>query len=172
MEKEKFWFALYTRSRAEKHLAQELSKNGFEVYLPLIKTLRQWKDRKKWVEVPLFYSYIFIRMTHRDYFKVIGYKNAVCFIRFDNELAEIPEWQINNLKILVNSRKKFEQSNTKLELGERVIVHMGVLKGLVGNVIEHRGSNKVVIRIDTIDQNLKVDIDPAFLQREKLRKIS
>jgi transcription antitermination factor NusG len=172
MDKEKFWFALYTRSRAEKHLAQELSQDGYEVYLPLIKTRRQWKDRKKWVEVPLFHSYIFIRMSRMDYFKIIRYNNAVCFIKFDNELADIPEWQINNLKILINSREKFDQSSTKPELGERVSVQMGALKGLVGNVIEHRGSNKVVIRIDTIDQNLIVDIDPAFLQREKLRKIS
>jgi len=65
------WFAAYTRSRNEKKVAGELEEQHIEYYLPLIKTIRQWSDRKKKVEVPLINSYIFVRIIEKEYLKVL-----------------------------------------------------------------------------------------------------
>src|SRR4030042_7161304 len=76
------WFAAYTRSRAEKAVARELEKQHINYYLPLYKTIRQWSDRKKKVELPLIRSYIFVRITRKEYTKVVetfGVVNIVCF---------------------------------------------------------------------------------------------
>ena len=62
----KKWLVLYTKPRNEKKVAERLTKNGFEVYCPLIKTLRQWSDRKKKVEIPMFSSYVFIHIDEKN----------------------------------------------------------------------------------------------------------
>ncbi|HDO06779.1 MAG TPA: hypothetical protein ENG85_03760, partial [Bacteroidetes bacterium] len=68
---EKVWYALYVRSRTEKKVAVELEGADIDFYLPLEKRLRQWSDRKKWVEEPLFRSYIFVHITQKEYYKVL-----------------------------------------------------------------------------------------------------
>ena len=65
------WYALYTKPRSEKKVLDRLLEQEIEAYLPLQKKLRQWKDRKKWVEVPLINSYIFVKIEHKDYFNVL-----------------------------------------------------------------------------------------------------
>ena len=60
MKNKKNWWALYTKPRHEKKAKLEIEKKGITVYLPLNRVLRQWSDRKKWIEEPLFPGYIFI----------------------------------------------------------------------------------------------------------------
>ena len=74
------WFAIYTRPRAEKKVKEQLLKIDIETFLPLRKELRQWKDRKKWVEVPLFTSYIFVRIQVKEYYEII--KNIRDIVKF------------------------------------------------------------------------------------------
>ena len=62
----KIWVAVYTRPRHEKTVKKEFQKKGFEVYLPMLKERRKWSDRKKWVEFPLFRSYVFVRIKIKN----------------------------------------------------------------------------------------------------------
>ena len=62
------WYAVYTKPRSEKKLADRLNEHGIEAYLPLRKTLKQWSDRKKMVEEPLITSYVFVNITNENYF--------------------------------------------------------------------------------------------------------
>lgn len=164
------WYAIYTKSRAEKKTANKLAKRGFEVYLPLHKTLRQWSDRKKAVELPLIPSYIFVKINICHYFDILNTKGVVKFINFSGKPVSIPEWQINNLKILLNSDERIEIISGNFIIGDNVYVERGSLKGLKGILIEHRARQKVLVRIDSIEQNIFINIHTALLKKEKIEK--
>ena len=159
------WYAVYTKSRHEKQTATELKKQGVHVFLPLVKTIRQWSDRKKKIEVPLFNSYVFVKIDIKDQFYVLQADGAVKFIAFENKPVPIPEWQINNLKVLLNTNEKFEITFDDFEPGEEVTVNRGPLRGLRGKLIRYKGTNRVLISIDSINQSLIVDIHPALLEK-------
>ena len=164
------WYAIYTKSRAEKKTACEILKKAIEVYLPLQKTLKQWSDRKKIVELPLLPSYLFVKINLCSYFDVLNTKGVVKFICFSGKPVPIPEWQINNLKILINSDERFEISTDNFLIGDNIYIERGSLKGLKGILIEHRAKQKVLIRINSIKQNILLNIHPAFLKKEQIEK--
>ena len=161
------WYAVYTRPRFEKLVAQRLQEQGIEAYLPLIKTMRQWSDRKKMVEVPLFSSYVFVHIERRHYDQVLQIHGAVKYITFEGKAATIPTDQINNLKIIVNSNEKVETHWDTRRKGDKVIVNAGSLKGLKGELITEGDRKKVLVRIDSIDQNLTVEVHSSLIEKIK-----
>ena len=93
------WYALYTKPRAEKKVSSELDFRGFENFLPLQTTIKQWSDRKKKVEIPLFNSYIFVRIDlEKYYYKILEIPGIVKFVKFGKEdahdLKKFKEWGI------------------------------------------------------------------------------
>ena len=96
------WYAIYTKSRNEKKVALNLQEKGIEVYLPLLKTLKQWSDRKKWVEEPLFRSYLFVRILDKNYLEVLQTDGVVRFITFRQERIPVPDQQIEAVKAYMN----------------------------------------------------------------------
>lgn len=165
MEKlEKHWYAVYTKPRAEKQVSQRLSESGITAFLPLQKTLRQWSDRKKMVEVPLFTSYVFVYIDRRDYDRVLQAYGVVKYVIFEGKAAKIPQDQIDNLKLIINSDSEIEVSHEELKPGQQVEVTHGALKGLRGELIKTTKKHRLLVRIDTIHQNLLVNIPENFLQ--------
>lgn len=159
------WFALYTRPRAEKQVFQRLTEEGIETFLPLQKTYRIWSDRKKMVEKPLLSSYIFVRTNPKCFPKVYKVNGVVKFISFEGQPVSIPCNQIDNLKLLVNSDAEIEVSSEKFATGDSVEVVSGSLIGLTGELIKIGNHNRVIVRIDRLDQNLILKIPKAFLKR-------
>src|SRR5674476_177906 len=130
------WYALYTRPRAEKLVYQRLVEEGIETFLPLQKTYRMWSDRKKLVEKPLLSSYIFV-MTKSKYFpEVYKAQGVVKFVTFEGHPASIPQKQIDNLRLLVNSDEEIEVTGEQFAKGDNVEVTNGSLIGLTGELIK------------------------------------
>ena len=163
----KKWYAVYTRSRFEKQALKGLQDQGIEAYLPLIKTVRQWSDRKKTVEVPLFSSYVFVHIDRRFYDQVLQTMGVVKYISFEGKAATIPSEQIDLLKIIVNSDEKVETTWDTRRKGDRVVVTAGSLKGLKGELITDGDRKKVLVRIDSIDQNLTIEVHPSLIEAIK-----
>jgi transcriptional antiterminator RfaH len=159
------WYALYTRPRSEKIVHGRLLEAGVESFLPLYKTIRKWSDRKKIIEVPLFASYIFVKVNSKQYFEALKVFGAVRYITFEHKAVPIPEYQINNIKILVGADVGFLISSAKLNTGDLVEVVHGVLSGLRGELVRIKKKDKVVVRIDKIDQNLIIDIPAVYLKK-------
>jgi transcriptional antiterminator RfaH len=157
------WYAAYTRSRNEKKVARELDEQHIEYYLPLYKTIRQWSDRKKKVEVPLINSYIFVRIVEREYLKVLQTTGVVHIICFSGKPVPIPDWQIENLKVMLGAEVPFTTEIRELEEGEEVIVRSGPLSGLKGTIVQIKGRHKLLIRISALSYNLILDIDPRYV---------
>jgi len=158
------WYAVYTRPRFEKQVLKGLVDQGIEGYLPLIKTMRQWSDRKKMVEVPLFSSYVFVHINRSSYDLVLQTHGVVKYITFEGKAATIPSDQIDNLKIIIDSNEKVEPTWESRRKGDQVIVNAGSLKGLKGELITEGNRKKVLVRIQGIDQNLTVKVHSSLIE--------
>ena len=159
------WYALYTKSRFEKKVGLLLSEAGIESFVPLIKTMKQWSDRKKLVEEPLFRSYIFVKTTTDKFNSVRNIDGAVYIVSFNKVPAVIPEEQINNLHLLLNSNEKFDICQEEFFTGDIVEVMQGPLHGLKGSFVDYRGKTHIMLRIDAINQSLVVHIPPLWVKK-------
>ncbi|NOX47511.1 MAG: UpxY family transcription antiterminator [Chlorobi bacterium] len=163
-ESHKSWYALYTKPRNEKKTFGSLSEVGIEAYLPLIKTLKQWSDRKKWVEEPLFRSYIFVHIEKSEYFNVLNINGIVRYITFEGKAVAIPENQIQAIKQYVG--KDFEPLDDikEFNVGDKVEVIKGSLMGLQGRLISIKNKQKVKIEIEAISQSVYLSVPKSFLE--------
>lgn len=150
-KREYFWYVIYTKSRSEKKLNMDLQEKGFETYLPMKRELRVWSDRKKWVETALFSSYVFVKVTAKDYLKAIDSQYAVCYVRIKGKAVAVPEKQIEALKRLVEDEQRdLEVTSADIETGKPVEVLAGPLKGVLGEVVEIRGKHRLVLRFESL----------------------
>ncbi len=157
------WYAAYTKPRNEKKALERLEATGIEAYLPLQRRLKQWSDRKKMVEEPLFRSYIFVRITQKDYYNVLNTFGVVRYITFEGKAVPIPDNQIDLIKNLLEQNVEFEAIEEVLKLGTRVEVKFGSLLGLIGELVEHKGKQKVVVRLEHISHSLLVTLPTQYI---------
>lgn len=165
---EEKWYAVYTNPRAEKLVYQRLVEKGVETFLPLQKTFRIWSDRKKLVEKPLLPSYLFVKTKTRNFHHVYKVQGIVKFVSFEGHPVAIPQKQIDNLRLLINSDADIEVSCENFTKGDNVEVISGSLVGLTGELIKIGNQNRVIVRIDRLDQNLILKIPKAFLRKVSL----
>jgi transcription antitermination factor NusG len=162
---EEKWYALYTKPRAEKLVYQRLQEANIESFLPLQKTIRTWSDRRKIVEKPLLSSYVFVKTRSKFFPAVYKTSGVVKFVSFEGQAVSIPQKQIDNLKLIINSDAEVEVSSEKFAQGDNVEVINGSLIGLTGELIKIGSHNRVIVRIDKLDQNLILKIPKAFLRK-------
>ncbi|MFP4556187.1 MAG: UpxY family transcription antiterminator [Bacteroidales bacterium] len=161
----KCWFAAYTTPRSEKKVYERLKSEGVVVYLPIHKTLRKWSDRKKWVEVPLLPSYIFVKITEREQHAVLNTAGLIRFVKFEGKPAPIPEEQINTIKLLLGQKLDIELLEENLKPGDKVEIILGSMLGFKGELIKHKGKNKALIKIDHISHGLLVTLPKGFITK-------
>ena len=159
------WYAVYTHPRAEKQVNTRLIEIGVETYLPLQKTYRQWTDRRKMIEKPLLSSYVFVKVIPPDFQKVYKTIGVVKFVSFEGQPVAIPQKQIDNLRLLIDSNAEVEVTTDKFDKGDNVEVITGSLKGLTGELIKTGRKKIVIIRIDKLEQNIIVSIPVNFLRK-------
>lgn len=153
------WYAIYTRANGERKLLSNLLEKNIECYLPLKKSLKCWSDRKKWVEEPLFRCYIFVKVSHKEFFTVLNTSGVVCYVSFGGKAQPIPETQINNIKTFL-SQCDHEVTLTfeRIQKGVTVEVLHGSLKGVKGEVVNICGQSRLVMRIDSMNCSLYANI--------------
>lgn len=160
----KQWYVVYTRSRAEKKVRDELLIKDIECFLPLQKKLRQWKDRKKWVEMPLISSYVFVHISRFEYDQVIQTHNVVCYVTFEGKAAVIPDQQIDYLKQMLKQYEfEVNVSHEHFRRGKIVEVIEGPLVGMRGEMVELRGKNKFILRFNQINSTFTVEVPASLL---------
>ncbi len=160
------WYALYTEPRAEKKVFRELELRGFETYLPLQTTLRQWSDRKKKVEVPLFNSYIFVRTElEKNYFNILNIPGVVKFIKMGSETVSIRDEQISYIRLFLSEFDELTVlSSSPLEIHQAVEVIAGPFRGMQGILTEHKGTRHFAIEIEQLGSNILVNLPEKYLR--------
>ena len=169
-QRERHWYALYVQPRKEKAVHKELQRRSFECYLPLKKEIHKWADRKKQVDVPLFTSYLFVKIEEHTQWDVLQVPGAVKFIWFGGKAVPVPEHQIESIKILIEREIAFELTPQAIRKGDLVRIKEGPFKGLVGMVLHDDKKTKFVISIISIGTDIRVEIgedDLISMEKEK-----
>jgi transcription antitermination factor NusG len=160
---ERKWYAIYTKPRWEKKLAERLEEKRIDHYLPMVKTLKLWSDRKKWVSEPLFKSYIFVHVSQDEYLSAIQTPGAVKYITIERKAVSIPPLQIEAIRTFLESGEDLISDSPDMKVGDRVAVNRGPLKGLEGTLVEFQHKHRVRIMIEGIQQSLHIKVPKSFL---------
>ncbi len=154
-----FWYAVYVKSRTEKKAEIELQIQEIETFLPLQRKLRQWSDRKKWVETPLISGYLFVKASRKEYDQVLQSNYVVSYVRFEGKAAIVPDYQIEYLKLMLKQdSSEIEITREKLKPGQLIEVVAGPLIGLKGKLQKIKGKNKVAIELEQLGYSALVEI--------------
>lgn len=165
------WYAIYSKPNAEKKILTFLEEQEVECYLPLKKSLRQWSDRKKWIEEPFFRCYLFVKVSHIEFFKVLEIPGAVKYVSFGGQPQTIPEEQIENIKIFIaQEEREIFLSRENIEKGKNVEVLCGPFKGMQGEIVKIQGNYRIVIRIQTLGCSLFANISRDEIKVLKKKK--
>ena len=166
----KSWYAIYVKSRHEKSVHAELQHKGIESSLPLTIVTRQWSDRRKKVEVPLFRGYVFVKIDIRNE-KLPGLTTSgvVKFVVFNKITVPIPEEQMFWLQQMIASDLLLSQEQD-FPTGTEIDVMFGPLKGLRGRVKQKNSKTTLIVWFDAIMQGVSVEIDPTWLTPVRLQK--
>ena len=158
------WVALYTNSRAEKKTAQNLQNAGYEVYLPLLHTRRQWSDRWKIVEVPLINSYIFAKIRAKDVAPVRASAGVVAIISWHGQPAIIPDREIDAIKRLMDAQAAIHvRNNAQLKRGAKVRIVEGPFVNMEGMLISNCEDGNFCVSITGLDFALVTTIEESIL---------
>ena len=152
------WYVFYVKSRHEQKAEVLLIRDGYTTYLPMVKEVKQWSDRKKKVEEPLFKSYVFVKIRRNQIYDVLQTPSVITYIRFAGEPAVIRQQHIDLIKDLIINKTKFDISNKKIKIGEKIKLKSGPFKGQEGVVKQIRGAKRLLINIESINMTLEIEI--------------
>jgi transcription antitermination factor NusG len=155
------WFALWTRSRHEQVVRDQLEQKAIEAFLPTVAKWSRWKDRRKKIDWPLFPGYCFARFHASDRLPVLKCAGVVNIVSFEGgEPAPIPQREIESIRLLVQSSLAFDPCPLIKE-GDLVEVVHGPLKGVTGRLVRKNDKARLVLSVDLIGQAVSVDVDAA-----------
>jgi transcriptional antiterminator NusG len=154
------WFAIWTRSRHEKLVRDQLQQKHVEVFLPTITKWSRWKDRKKQIEWPLFPGYCFARFDVGDRTPILKCDGVVSIIGTDGLPSPIPPVEIDSIRQLIESELAFDPCPLIKE-GMMVEVKAGPLKGVVGRLVRKGSHARLMLSVDLIGQAVSVEVDAA-----------
>ena len=159
------WYPVYTNPRAEKKAYEALMNKGINVYLPLHRQLKQWSDRRKWVEEPFLKSYLFVNIAEQEQAEVLMTKGISRFLYFSGKPAVMPDKQIHELKLLMASPYELEVTEEDLLPGEKIIIKAGALKGMTGEIISRRSQKQLILRLESIGYSIVVNVAASLIER-------
>jgi|SRR5215472_6359096 len=154
------WYATYTHAHHEKKVAQQLEERHIEHFLPVYRSLRRWKDRRKELDLVLFPGYVFVRLSLADRLRVLQLPGVVRFVSFNGQPAALLGTDIEALRNGLSQGVRAEH-HPYLTIGRRVKVVHGALTGSQGILVRNKTNCRVVISIDAIMRSVSVEIDEA-----------
>lgn len=154
------WYAVWTRSRHEQVVREQIEQKGIEAFLPTIPKWSRWKDRKKKIDWPLFPGYCFARFNAAERLPVLKCTGVVNIVSFDGDIVAIPEHEIESIRRLVESDLQFDPCPLIRE-GMMVEVTHGPLKGVVGRLVRKGAHARLVLSVDLIGQAVSVEVDAS-----------
>lgn len=158
------WFAVYTRHRHEKAVAQFIMGKGLEVFLPLYKAVHRWKDRMKDLALPLFPNYVFVLAGTSQRATVLSTPGVYDFVRLSGVPAPIPEEEIDAVRCAVERGLNVEP-HPLLKSGDRVRVKSGPLEGLEGILVRKKNFYRLVLSVELLMKSISVEVEACDVER-------
>ena len=152
------WYALYTRSRCERRITQDLEEKGLESYAPFHTVVRQWSDRRKKVQMPLFSCYVFVRTSPQQRMAAIQTDGVAYMVSVKGVPSVVPDHEIEAIRRVLSTNCDFEPVAYP-SVGEIVSVIRGPLAGISGRIVEYHGTKRLVIGVAQIKHGISVVVD-------------
>jgi transcription antitermination factor NusG len=150
------WYAFYTKPRHEFTAARDFRAEDYEFYLPTIEVIKQWSDRKKKVVEPLFRGYIFLRANLSERLFAVQKKSIVKVISFEGKPSVVPDWEIENLKRLLEEADEIEVGDIP-DLGSTVKVIAGPFSGIEGVVYQNNNNDRLLaVSVELLNRSVIV----------------
>ena len=172
----KKWYVVYTTPRGEKKASQRLEERGIQTYLPLRETIRQWSDRKKKVTLPLFTSYLFVKVDLVfDKYSVLETNGVVAFVKYLGNEAIVREEEIDAIKYMLKNYTEIETHSIQtgsrdsnllnLQPGQKVNIQGGSLKGQSG-IVRNLKNNTLILELENIGFQMiaKIPVNQVRIQ--------
>lgn len=161
------WHVLYVKSRWEKKVYESLEEISLESFLPQVKIIKQWSDRKKTILKPLFPSYVFVNISSSlEFYKALSVNGACAYIRFGNEYARVTDQEVDQIKLLVGAKDVTDVLiDAQLpKVGEIKNIIYGPLNGLKCKVLKVGNVNRIIVQIDSLQQNITASIPSYYFE--------
>jgi transcription antitermination factor NusG len=157
------WFAVFTTPRHEKAIAQHCSQRQIEVFLPIYRESKQWKNRSRvTLELPLFPNYLFVRIERKERFRVLNVPGVISILGAGTDPLPVADGYIASLREGVLANKILPYS--RMEVGDLVRIVNGAMTGMEGTLIRIKNEMRVVIRIALLDRCMAVEVTAADIE--------
>ena len=157
------WYTIWTRSRHEQVVRDQLERKGYEAFLPTVTRWSRWKDRRKKIDWPLFPGYCFARFESENRLPVQTCTGVVSIVSFNGDIAPIPDQEIDAIRRLVQSDLQYDPCPLIRE-GTMVEVVHGPLKGVFGRLTRKGAHARLVLAVDLIGQAVSVEVDASDIK--------
>jgi transcription antitermination factor NusG len=157
------WYAVSVRPRHEKMVTRHLEHQGLNYFLPVYRSLRRWKDRRKELDVALFPGYVFVNLNLRDRLGVLRAPGILRFVTFQGQPAVVPDSEIRALESSMSAGLQ-PQPHPYLRQGTKVRVKHGPLVGAEGIMIRRKDRFRLVLSIDLIMRSVMFEVDEADVE--------
>jgi transcription antitermination factor NusG len=154
------WYALYTCPRHEKRVARQIEERRISCFLPLYRSVRRWKDRRKELELALFPGYVFVRVALQDRLQVLNLPGVVRLVTFNGKPAELPESELESLRRGLAGRVPMAP-HPYLKVGHRVRLKSGPMAGLEGILRRRKEGLRLVVSVEMLMRAVAVEVDEA-----------
>ena len=156
------WYALTVRHQHERRTAQTLSAQGWATLVPLYRTKRQWSDRVKEIDLPLFAGYVLCRFAAGDRMRIEDTPGVVTIVEFGGQPAPLRESEVEEIRRIASSPLPLLPW-PYLKAGDAVRLERGPLKGLEGTLVRHRDQYRLVVGIELLQRSIAVEVSPEMI---------
>jgi transcription antitermination factor NusG len=157
------WYAVYTCAQHEKSVAKQLAVRSVECFLPLYEKVSRWKDRRVKIEFPLFAGYVFARLSLKDRLRAVQAPGIVRLVGFNGHPTPLPDDEIHALRNGLSTALGAEPC-PYVQVGRRVRILSGPLKGLEGILQRKKSGTRFVISLHLIQRSVTVEVQAADLE--------
>ena len=158
------WYLIYTKPRQEKKVHSRLSELNVSSFLPTRRSLRNWHDRRKFIEEPLFPSYVFIHLNSmQSYYDGLDADGALYYVKIGKEMALVGDTVVDNIKLCTAQEREIEVTNNVYPRGRKLVIGHGALTGLTCEVIQDNNKEKLLVRVDLLQRSILLTISKEYL---------
>lgn len=157
------WYVAYTCPQAERKAKAKLDGLQVKTFLPMQKVVRQWSDRKKTLEVPLFPNYIFIYTNSFERYNIIKMPELVCYVTFEGQVAVVPDTTMEVMEKLLSGNVEVSNENFA-KVGSKIKITSGKFAGVEGTLLRQNGRTRVVVRIEALRRSISIDISASCVE--------
>ena len=158
------WRVIYTKPRHEKKVTEQLSKLAVDAFLPTVKSLRKWSDRKKYIDAPLFPSYVFVNLKNdHHYVNSLDIDGVLYYVKTGNEIARVSADVIDHIRFIVNKGQEIEVTAEYFQSGKCLLIREGPFTGFACEVVQHKGKEKILVRIDLLQRSILLNLPQEYL---------